>query len=412
MESTCLSLSDINALVKATIRSEFPDLYWIRAEISEMKVNASGHCYLEFVEKDPYSGHLLAKAQGRIWTNVFRMLRPYFEKETGQTFRAGLKILVRVSIDFHEIYGYALTVSDIDPTFTVGDMAQQRTAILKQLEADGVLTLNKELKLAELPKRIAVISSETAGGYEDFVDQLKINGGKFGFQTKLFPALMQGMQTEESIIGALNKIYAEHERFDAVVIIRGGGAVSDLNCFDSYLLSANCAQFPLPIITGIGHEKDNSVVDVVAHTRVKTPTAAAEFLIDKMTKAENRLLSMETAVFQRASGQIMNAKNRLLSIASKFPIIVTQTQLKHKSKLEKIEQNIYTLINNYLIRQKHKLQISEQIIKSASPENILKKGYTLTLKDGKIIKSSSRLQKGERITIRFFDGERAGVVDD
>ena len=412
MESTHLSLSDINFLVKETIRNEFPNLYWVRAEISEMKINASGHCYMEFVEKDPHSGYMLAKAQGRIWANTFRMLRPYFEKETKQPFRAGLKVLVHVSVDFHEIYGYALTVSDIDPTFTVGDMAQQRTAILKQLETDGVLTLNKELKLAELPKRIAVISSETAGGYEDFVDQLKINGKKYNFRTKLFPALMQGMQAEESIISALNKIYVEYERFDAVVIIRGGGAVSDLNCFDSYLLAANCAQFPLPVITGIGHEKDNSVLDIIAHTRVKTPTAAAEFLIDKMTEAENKLLSMETAVFQNASRYIMSAKNKLLSITSKFPVIVTQTQLKQKSKLEKIEHTIYTLINNHLTRQKHRLQLSEQIIKSASPENILKKGYTLTLKNGKIIKSSTHLQKGERITIRFSDGERTGVVDD
>ncbi|MCL1942492.1 MAG: exodeoxyribonuclease VII large subunit [Candidatus Azobacteroides sp.] len=411
MSDGYLSLSEVNALVKNVIRGNFPDLYWIRVEISEMKINASGHCYLEFVEKDPYSGYLLAKAQGRIWGNTFRMLRLYFEKETGQTFKAGLKVLIRVSIDFHEIYGYSLTVSDIDPAFTLGDLMQQRAAVLKQLEADGVLTLNRELTLPSLPKRIAVISSETASGYEDFVNQLKSNGGRFNFYVKIFPALMQGIQTEESVIGALNNIYDEYEQFDVVVIIRGGGAVSDLNCFDGYLLAANCAQFPLPIITGIGHEKDNSVVDMVAHTRVKTPTAAAEFLIDKMVEAENNLLSVENAVFQCADKRLVFEKNRLMSVCSKIPLYMTQMHAKYKLQLERISRNIQASVENYFIRQKHQLQLSEQVLKSASPEHILKKGYTLTLKDGKIIKSATGLQKGERITTRFYDGNIESVVE-
>lgn len=410
MTSEYLSLSDINFLVKESIRANLPDLYWIRVEISEMKINASGHCYLEFVEKDPHSGYLSAKAQGRIWANTFRMLRPYFENETGQSFRAGLKVLVKVSVDFHAIYGYSLTVSDIDPAFTMGDMMQQRTAVIKQLEADGVLTLNKELTLPALPKHIAVISSKTASGYEDFVNQLNLNGKRFKFNVKLFPALMQGTQTEESIIQALNNIYDMYEQFDAVVIIRGGGAVSDLNCFDSYLLAACCAQFPLPLITGIGHEKDNSVVDIVAHTRVKTPTAAAEFLIDKMTDAEEHILSVENAIVQKTTGLILSEKNRLLSISSRFPVLVTQLHAKSVSRLEKTEQSIYSGIETLLTRQKHKLQLFDRIISSESPENILKKGYTITLKNGKIIKNSSQLKKGEQITTHFSDGNIESIV--
>ncbi len=405
-----LSLSDINYLVKEAIRGNFPELYWIRAEISEMKVNASGHCYLEFVEKDPYSGQLLAKAQARIWANMFRMIRPYFEKETGQAFRAGLKVLVKVSVDFHEVYGYSLTVSDIDPAFTVGDMMQQRAAVLKQLEADGILYSNKEIILAKLPKRIAVISSKTASGYEDFINQIQINGSRYNFRVKLFPAIMQGMQSEESIIWALNNIYECFTQFDAVVIIRGGGATSDLNCFDSYLLAANCAQFPLPIITGIGHEKDNSVLDIIAHTRVKTPTAAAEFLIDKMTEAEDELLSIKSAIFQLADRLLISEKNRLLSISSRFPLIIAQLNSKHKSILDKIEQDILIAAKNQLMQQKHKLQLSEQVLSLASPENILKKGYTLTLQNGKIIKNTSQLKKGDKITTRFADGEVESVI--
>jgi exodeoxyribonuclease VII large subunit len=405
-----LSLSDINFLVKEAIRGNLPDQYWIRAEISEMKINASGHCYLEFVEKDPHSGYLSAKAQGRIWANTFRMLRPYFENETGQSFRAGLKVLVKVSVDFHEVYGYSLTVSDIDPAFTMGDMMQQRAAVIKQLEADGVLTLNKELELSLLPKRIAVISSKTASGYEDFMNQLKLNGAEFNFKVKLFPALMQGSQTEESVISALNNIYEVYEQYDAVVIIRGGGAVSDLSCFDSYLLVACCAQFPIPIITGIGHEKDNSVTDIVAHTRVKTPTAAAEFLINRMKDAEENVFFIENAIIQKVSGLLLTEKNRLLSIASQFPILVMQLHAKSISRLEKTEQAIYSSAVNLLTQQKHKLQLFEQIVSSESPEKILKKGYTITVKDGKIIKNSAQLKKGEQITTRFADGNIESIV--
>ncbi|MCD7971715.1 MAG: exodeoxyribonuclease VII large subunit [Candidatus Azobacteroides sp.] len=398
------SLSEINLMVKDSIRQQFPSLYWLKAEISEMKVNASGHCYLEFIEKDPYSGRLSAKAQGKIWANTFRLIRPYFEKETGQVFTSGLKVLVQVSVDFHEIYGYSFTVSDIDPAFTVGEMMQHRHAVIKQLEEDGVLTLNKELDLAPLPTRIAVISSKTASGYEDFENQIRLQGNRFNFSIKLFPAVMQGVQTEESIIKALNRIYDHYHQYDVVVIIRGGGATSDLSCFDSYLLAANCAQFPLPIITGIGHEKDNSVVDVVAHTRVKTPTAAANFLIDKITAAENELLYLENAIYQHLSHSFLIEKNRLSTLSSSLSLTVNQLCAGYISHLERIEQRMGSSLSTLFSRQNYKINLFENTLKLAAPENILKKGYTLTLHQGKIVKSPTGLKKGEVITTRFFDG--------
>lgn len=233
---------------------------WIQAELSDVRSNTTGHCYLEFVQKDPRSNNLVAKARGMIWNNIYRLLKPYFEETTGQLFTSGIKVLVKVTVQFHELYGYSLTVLDIDPAYTLGDMARRRREILLQLEEEGVLTLNKELEIPVLPQRIAVVSSATAAGYGDFCHQLQHNSGGFFFYTELFPALMQGNQVEESVLAALDRINARINEFDVVVIIRGGGATSDLSGFDTYLLAAACAQFPLPIITGIGHEREDTVL--------------------------------------------------------------------------------------------------------------------------------------------------------
>ena len=270
MEQQALSLYELNGLVKRSIRSCLPDTYWVQAELSDVRTNYSGHCYLEFVQKDAGGNNLIAKARGTIWSNIFKMLKPYFEQETGQAFTSGIKVLVEVSVEFHELYGFSLTVLDIDPTYTVGDMERKRREILRQLEEEGVIDLNKELEMPMLPQRVAVISSATAAGYGDFCNQLTNNPRGYGFRTELFPAIMQGERVEESVIAALDAIYERMEEFDVVVIIRGGGATSDLSGFDTYALAANCAQFPLPIITGIGHERDDTVIDKVAHTRVQT----------------------------------------------------------------------------------------------------------------------------------------------
>ena len=277
MESS-LSLSELNRQVKSAIRDLLPGAYWLRAETSDVRSNQSGHCYLEFVEKDK-SHNLSSREQGVIWANVYRMLSPFFEQETGQPFVSGLSVLVRVTVDFHELYGYSLTVVDIDPSFTLGEMARNRQRVLKQLETDGVLTLNKELEMPELANRVAVISSPTAAGYEDFKDQLANNPGGIVFYSKLFPAVMQGERSEESIIAALEKIYQYKDLFDVVAIIRGGGASSELSTFDSYHLASNVAQFPLPVISGIGHERDVTVLDVVAHTAGRHPPLWQRYLL-------------------------------------------------------------------------------------------------------------------------------------
>lgn len=253
-----ISLHELNSMIRETLNDGFPERYWVSAEISEARENYSGHCYLEFAEKDSRSGQIIAKAKGIIWASTFLMLKPYFEEQTGEMFRAGIKVLVQVSIDFHELYGLTLTVHDIDPSYTLGDIARHRAEILRQLSDEGVIDINKELTWAFPPQRIAVISSRTAAGYGDFTNQLKNNTEGYVFYTVLFQAVMQGNQAESSIIAALEKIYEQADNFDGVVIIRGGGATSELSCFDSYLLALHIAQFPLPILTGIGHDRDET----------------------------------------------------------------------------------------------------------------------------------------------------------
>lgn len=427
-----LSLTQLNRLVKTALDEALPGTYWVSAETSEVRVNAtSGHCYLEFVEKDETTGQLVAKSRGTIWARNFAVLRTYFEQETKQTFISGLKVLVNVSVGYHELYGLSLTVHDIDPSYTLGDMARKRMEVIRRLQEEGVFDLNKELTLAILPQRIAVISSPTAAGYEDFVNQLIHNDYGFPFYVKLFPALMQGEKTEESVIAALDRIYAHRELFDVVVLIRGGGSAADLSSFDSYTLAANCAQFPLPIITGIGHERDDSVVDNVAHTRMKTPTAVATFLIGRMAEQLALLDELRRTVCEATRNQLTVKKTTWQILATRFPVFVTghlerhradlhtltarlssvpQLLEKHTEQLELVPVHIRKAADAMLTRHTHELALSEQHIKLASPDHILKRGYTLTLKDGKIVKHAADLSAGDEISVRFTDGERKGKI--
>lgn len=426
MEHTPLSLYELNALVRQSVRLSMPDAYWVQAELSDVRTNYSGHCYLEFVQKDPKSNALLAKARGIVWSNVFRELKPYFERETGQAFVAGLKVLVRVTVDFHELYGYSLTVSDIDPTYTLGDMAKRRREILQRLEEEGVLTLNKELELPELTQRIAVISSPTAAGYGDFCDQLERNAFGFVFYTKLFPAVMQGEQVEASIIRALNRINAGHGRWDVVVIIRGGGATSDLSGFDTYELAANCAQFPIPIITGIGHERDDTVIDKVAHTRVKTPTAAAEFLINHLRETADRLEAYASFFYQEVPEWLGQQKEWLERWVARIPARVQmriqnegfrqerlvkrvhlawQARMMRETYRLQLDGRLNVALQSRLQREGGRLQLLEQQVKAASPELLLQKGYSITLKNGKAVTDASALHPGDEVVTRVAKGE-------
>ena len=404
-ESAGISLYELNNRVRQVLCGGMSGEYWVQAELSDVRSNATGHCYLEFIQKDPRSNNLIAKARGTIWANVFRLLKPYFERETGQAFVSGIKVLMKVTVEFHELYGYSLTVIDIDPSYTLGDMARRRREILMQLEEEGVLTLNKELELPMLAQRIAVISSATAAGYGDFCNQLQGNPYGFAFHTRLFPAIMQGERVEESVIAALDAINAERDCWDAVVIIRGGGATSDLSGFDTYMLAANCAQFPLPIITGIGHERDDTVIDSVAHTRVKTPTAAAEFLINHLRETADRLEEYSNAVAYYVDRRMELEHTRLERLAAKLPSIVGMIGLRETHRLSVMEQRLHTALANRLTHEQHRLDLLSQQVRSASPEHLLNRGYSITLKDGKAVTDPAQVQQGDELTVRVWKGE-------
>ena len=410
MEQQALSLYELNGLVKRSIRSCLPDTYWVQAELSDVRTNYSGHCYLEFVQKDAKGNNLIAKARGTIWSNIFKMLKPYFEQETGQLFTSGIKVLVNVSVEFHELYGFSLTVLDIDPTYTVGDMERKRREILRLLEEEGVIDLNKELEMPMMPQRVAVISSATAAGYGDFCNQLANNPRGYGFHTELFPAIMQGERVEESIIAALNAIYAQIDRWDVVVIIRGGGATSDLSGFDTYELAANCAQFPLPIITGIGHERDETVLDRVAHTRVKTPTAVAEFLIAKMDKCADVLDEMSVRLTESVRSRLLWEYRRMESLKQRIPSVAYKRIADAKFHLLSAQRNLQMVSRQFLSIKKHRLELLRQRLNDALPEKQLARGYSITLKDGKAVKDASVLKKGEELVTLLHRGRILSII--
>ncbi len=399
-----LSLTELNYRVRDAIRDHLPDTYWIRAETSDVRPNRNGHCYLEFIEKDPARQAIVAKARGVIWSGVFQMLSVYFEQETGQPFTSGINVLVRVSVDFHELYGYSLSVTDIDPSFTLGEIARQRQLVLKQLEEEGVLTLNKELTLPEPANRIAVISSPTAAGYEDFRDQLLKNQAGLVFYTKLFPAIMQGDRSEGSVIAALEKIFHYKELFDAVAIIRGGGATSDLSCFDSYGVAVHVAQFPLPVVSGIGHERDVTVLDMVAHTRAKTPTAVAEFFINDGWKTFSDLIGLQDRMVSASEAIAMKEQNLLFSLSKEVVHQSMRLLQKETAGTQQVTATMGHALKQHLLQQSHLIEKREQFVQMVSPQNVLRRGYTLTLKDGKIVTSMQDLGVDDTIETRFRDG--------
>jgi exodeoxyribonuclease VII large subunit len=408
---TSISLSELTLQIQETIRLNFESTVWIRAEISELRENPGGHCYLELIEKDNDSDSILAKTKATIWASTYRMLKPYFESSTGQTLRSGLNILVAVSVEFHGVYGFSLNIRDIDPTFTIGEMAARRLQIIRQLEQDGIVDMNKLLDFPELPQRLAIISSATAAGYGDFCDQLQRDSSGFAFYKKLFPAIMQGEQAESSIIAALEKIYNHIDLFDVVVIIRGGGATTDLACFDAYELALNCAQFPLPVIAGIGHQRDISILDMVAHTSVKTPTAAAEFVISIMQNAENKAINILADIQDEIKQRIDFEKRNLDHVQLRLKQTLRNRSLQKTHELEKQKVRLKTAVRMQLLLQTNRLVLFEKNIETHSPSFLLKHGYTITTLNGKRITSAKQVKKGDKIRTFAADGDFGSEVD-
>lgn len=444
-----IRLYDLNVRIKSVLFANLATTIWITCEISELNVNrASGHCYLELVEKSGISETLVAKARATIWRNNYEIIAYKFKEATGETLRAGLKVMIAVSVDFQEVYGLSLSIKDINPIFTLGDLAQQRLKIIERLKSEGIMEMNKELEFPTVPQRIAIISSDQAAGYEDFIDQLHRNSFGIKFYTKLFQATMQGVDTEVSIVSALQKIFEYEELFDIVVIIRGGGSKSDLSWFDSYSIAANVAQFPLPVLSGIGHDRDQSVLDLVAYEALKTPTAVAEYIVECANEFYSQLLENKERLIN-ATGDIIKTQNqKLINVGQRFQPLVKNTinkemslnallleRLKNRTNYVIIKRNtklgvisqqfrqtitqeiaqkqrenllftsrIKIVVNQCINNKSNKLQLLEKTNQLLNPENLLKRGYSITYFNGKAIKHPNEVPINSVIETRVEGG--------
>lgn len=427
-----LSLYELNSMVREVVEISMPDSYWVEAELSEAREGYGGHCYMELIQKDEKSNTPIAKAHASCWRNRWLMLKPQFERVTGQSVHAGMKVLLKVHPQFHENYGFSWIVDNIDPTFTIGDMARKRMEIINMLKQEGVFELQKELFLPMFCQRIAVVSSASAAGYGDFCNQLADNPYGLHFETSLFAAVMQGEGVEQSIVAALNRINDECEMWDCVVIIRGGGATSDLSGFDTLTLAENVANFPLPIITGIGHDRDESVLDMISFKRVKTPTAAAAFLVDHLADVYARVQNAQETIINCVRRQIQVEKMRLSQLSKNIPTLFALVNVRQSNRLEMLlnrlqmkaeripTEQLHRLqmldarmkepVCRTLEREMHRVEVMEQKALSQDPELLLRRGYSVTLKDGKCIKDAAKLQVGDKIETRFAKGCVESVV--
>ena len=415
MSDKRLTLFELNHLVRDVLECEMPDEYWVEAELSECH-ESKGHCYMELIQKDERNATPIAKANAKCWASKWMLIRPYFERTTGERLRAGMKVLLKVYPQFHEAFGFSWIVTDIDPTYTLGDMARKRQEIIRQLKEEGVFELQRELELPLFCQHIAVISSESAAGYGDFCHQLSDNPYGFQFQTQLFPAIMQGEGVSQSIISALENIYngqcstVNGQCFDCVVIIRGGGATSDMSGFDTLSLAENVANFPLPIITGIGHDRDESILDMVSHTRVKTPTAAAAFLVDHLKGVLDTIEGAQSLITHYARQKLSTLQSQLATIQEILPKLFLAVKIRQDARIENLEARFPLLAERRLTAERHRLQLTEEKLKALDPQLLLKRGYSITLHNGKAVHNPLALKAGDEIETRLEKGTIKSII--
>lgn len=428
---TALTLYELNSLVQGVVEQTMADEYWVQAEIASASEHR-GHLYLELVQNDERTHTPIARAQAKCWASSWMMIRRHFERVTQRRLTAGMSLLLKVYAQFHPAYGFSWIVTDIDPTFTLGDMARRRNEIVRQLKEDGVFDMQKQLEMPRFCQRIAVISSQTAAGYGDFCRHLQDNAYGLTFDVRLFPAIMQGEQVEQSVINALNAVNEHLDEYDCVVIIRGGGATADMSGFDTLSLAENVAQFPLPIITGIGHERDECVLDMVSHTRVKTPTAAAALLIDKLAAVaqdlDNMSLAITTATRQRIEREtarmtthemriqtlalltVERQSNKLNTLKQNLAVYAERALSDRKQTVAILQQQLPVYCQRYIDLRQQKLELLSKRAEMLNPQRILSLGYSMTVHDGHIVKDPETLKEGDVIETRLRDGMLKSVV--
>lgn len=450
-----ITLNELTRLIRSAIVGSLPDSIWVVAEVSELNLNKSGHCYLELAEKDMYGNRIIARMRAMIWANVFRNIKPYFEKTTGYPLAAGIKLMVLAQVEFHEVYGLSLNIKDIDPSYTLGDIARRKQETINRLKEEGVFDMNRSIDIPLVTQRIAIISSETAAGFGDFMDSLNTNRFGIRFTAKLFPALMQGEKSEASVINAFDEVFKLEGHFDIVVLIRGGGAQSELDCFNSYDLAFYITQFPLPVITGIGHERDETVADMVANVSLKTPTAVADFIItrtggflEKIMLSSEKLFLLSTSLINnyreelrftsigisRSTKELLvfgsNSLDRLHTSISKTVFHFSELKFfeltkinediirnisyritNEKTRLNGVHSDIQRAVSGFLGMQAIAVSNAEKNLEYLNPVKILKRGFTITYKNGKIIKGVTNIKKGEIIDTLFSDGKIKSRVE-
>ena len=405
-----ITLAELQGLIRDKIYEALPGSFWVIAEIAELKVNSAGHCYLELTGTDTPGGKVTVRARATIWASKYRSLNTFFNASTGIPLRTGITILFKATVEFHELYGLSLNISEIDPAYTAGEMALKREAVIRRLTEDGVISMNRELELPPYPRHIAVISSSKAAGYQDFINHLSFNPYGYVFVPELFEAVMQGETTESSVTEALNKISEEAGRFDTVAIIRGGGSSTDLSWFDSYEIAFHITQFPLPVLTGIGHEKDISVTDMVACKSLKTPTAVAGFIVEHTLATENHVIEMADTLTETVSETIASAGEQLTSLQNR---IASTTRLVVKVKHEQLGYHSETLRRSQVNAIRTARELTDRLenaLRHLDPAEVFKRGFTLTAKNGLIIRSSQDLIPGDTITTHFEKGEATSTV--
>lgn len=427
-----VSLTELLGLVRDKIYEALPDAFWVVAEIAELKVHSAGHCYLELTGSDTPGGRVTARARATIWSSKYRSLNTFFTASTGIPLRAGITILFKATVEYHELYGLSLNISDIDPAYTAGDMALRREAVIRKLTAEGVISMNAGLAFAQYPRNIAVVSSSKAAGYQDFINHLQTNPYGYVFNATLFEAVMQGEETEASVTEALDMIAEESGRYDAVAIIRGGGSTTDLSWFDSYAIAFHVTQFPLPVLTGIGHEKDQSVTDMVAWKALKTPTAVAGFLIERTMECENRIISMAgelvsavTDALEAAGEQVSSLQNRTAATARLIVRVnneklgfnlETLTRLyrnilaRSETDTRRLTDSLFRSAKNSVSRAETNTGRLEESLRHLDPTEVLRRGFTLTSRNGLIIRSAGELEPGDTITTHFEKGAATSTV--
>lgn len=429
--SSAITLREFNNRIKRLLNNPAVCNCWIRADLSDVNVRG-GHCYLELLEKDERTGATVAKMRGIIWANRFAYLRQKFLQVTGQELRSGMKVMLEVSVNYHEQYGISLIITDIDPSYTLGDMERLRREILARLKAEGIIDMNKQLPFPTVPQRIAIVSAAGAAGYGDFMNQLHNNAYGLQFYTCLFPAVMQGKETVASVTAALDRINLHLDLFDCVVIIRGGGSTSDLNSFDDYSLASNVAQFPLPVVVGIGHERDVTILDYVACRRVKTPTAAAELLIGCGVEALAHIDELRDTIVNTAREYITEAKRQIQYLSGTIPLIAGNIVERNSARLQHIMQIVPLTAQNRIaqgnerlnfliksmsqasaqaiVREKMRLTALYDKVQILSPQNTLRRGYSLTTVNGHAVTDASQLAPGDNITTHFANGKVVSTV--